>query len=127
MGRDSHAAVCLWNGRDHSQLLITGGTDENDKVLSDIWILDLQAERWKEVRNSDWQICLNCTNVQVDVPSVQARCDHSATVFCLSPGVMEVTLFGGCPEWPSNVNSHADFPQIAKTAVLRFGEHRYLV
>ncbi len=54
MGRIYHAAVCLWNGGDrydHPQLLITGGRDENDKVLSDAWILDLQAGRWREVRS----------------------------------------------------------------------------
>ena len=50
MGRSGHAAVCLWNGGDHPQLLVTGGRDENDKVLSDAWLLDLQAGRWREVR-----------------------------------------------------------------------------
>ncbi len=51
MGRSNHAAVCLWNGGDHSQLFITGGLDKNNKALSDAWILDLQAGRWREVRS----------------------------------------------------------------------------
>ena len=55
MGRHGHAAVSLWNGGDHSQLLVMGGRDENNKVLSDAWILDLQAERWREVRM--WEEC----------------------------------------------------------------------
>ena len=51
VGRQRHTAVSLWNGGDHPQLLVTGGTDENDKVLSDTWLLDLHARRWKEVRS----------------------------------------------------------------------------
>ena len=51
MERDSHAAVCLWNGGgDHPQLLVTGGEDENN-LIRDAWILDLQAGRWREVRS----------------------------------------------------------------------------
>ena len=61
-------------------------------------------------------------HVQVEVSSGQARCKHSAAAFSFSPGLMEVTLFGGCPEWPSNFKGDADLPQIAKTTVLRFGE-----
>ena len=64
-----------------------------------------------------------CNNVQVEkVPGSQARCLHSAAAFNFCPGLMEVTLFGGCPEWPGNPKSAADLPQIAKTTVLRFGE-----
>ena len=51
MARSCHAAVCLWYGGDHSQLLVTGGWDKNFKVLSDTWILNLQAGRWREVRS----------------------------------------------------------------------------
>ena len=50
-GEIDHAAVCLWNGGDHPQLLVTGGLDKSGKVLSDAWILDLQAGRWREVRS----------------------------------------------------------------------------
>lgn len=36
---------------------------------------------------------------------------------------MEVTLFGGCPEWPSNPKTDADFPQTTNaTLLLQFGE-----
>ena len=50
MERSSHAAVCLGYGGDHPHLLVTGGVDKNDTVLSDAWILDLQSLRWREVR-----------------------------------------------------------------------------
>ena len=61
-------------------------------------------------------------HVQVTVPSLQSRFNHSATAFSLSPGLTEVTIFGGCPNVPSNIKSDADFSQIANTTVLRFGE-----
>ena len=48
-GRDSHAAVCLGYGGDHPQLLVTGGFD-GIRALSDVWLLDVQSGRWKEVR-----------------------------------------------------------------------------
>ena len=62
-------------------------------------------------------------NVQVKLPGLQARFFHSAAAFHLSPGITEVTIFGGCPEWPSNYKSPADLSQIANTTVLRFGEY----
>ena len=61
-------------------------------------------------------------HVQVTVPSLQSRFHHSATAFSLSPGLTEVTIFGGCPNWPINYKSDVDLPQIANTTVLRFGE-----
>ena len=47
--RAYHAAVCLGYGGDHPQLLVTGGRGCR-KVLSDVWILDIQSRRWREVR-----------------------------------------------------------------------------
>ena len=63
------------------------------------------------------------SHVQVKVPSLQSRSHHSATAFNLSPGLTEVTLFGGYSEWPSNLKSAADLTTIANTTVLRFGEY----
>ena len=60
-------------------------------------------------------------HVQVTVPAFQGRCYHSSTAFNVSPGLTEVVLFGGCPQWPS---TDANFPKIANTTVLRFGEWR---
>ena len=61
-------------------------------------------------------------HVQVTVPSLQSRFNHSATAFSLSPGLTEVTIFGGCPNVPRNAKSDAELAQMANTTVLRFGE-----
>ena len=50
VARNGHAAVCLDYGGDHPQLLVTGGRDAGTKVLSDVWMLDVQSGRWREVR-----------------------------------------------------------------------------
>ena len=64
--------------------------------------------------------------VQVKEPRLQARFWHSATAFNLSPGLMEVTLFGGCPEVPEDLDDDDDdddaLVQIANTTILRFGK-----
>ena len=44
-----HAAVCLGYGGDHPQLLVTGGIGSVN-ILSDVWLLDVQSGRWREVR-----------------------------------------------------------------------------
>ena len=49
-GRYSHGAVCLGYGGDHPQLLVTGGSTSIGNVLSDVWLLDVQSGRWREVR-----------------------------------------------------------------------------
>ena len=49
-GRSKHAAVCLGYGGDHPQLLVTGGVGRSGIVLSDVWLLDVQSGRWREVR-----------------------------------------------------------------------------
>ena len=49
-GRGEHAAVCLGYGGDHPQLLVTGGVGSGGDVLSDVWLLDVQSGRWREVR-----------------------------------------------------------------------------
>ncbi len=50
VGRDNHAAVCLGYGGNHPQLLVTGGLTKNKKVLNDVWVLDLKAWKWRQVR-----------------------------------------------------------------------------
>ena len=49
-GRDQHAAVCLGYGGDHPQLLVFGGEGSDGDDLSDVWLLDVQSGRWREVR-----------------------------------------------------------------------------
>ena len=46
--RREHAAVCLVCD-DGPTLLITGGIDKDDKVLDDVWLLDMKSGRWREV------------------------------------------------------------------------------
>lgn len=67
--------------------------------------------------NNDMLAC-----AQVELPSPQSRCHHSANAFSLSPDLVEVTLFGGCPDWPKHAKTNADLSQIASTVLLRFGE-----
>ena len=50
MRRSYHAAVCLGYGGDHPKLLVIGGNG-NGRALNDVWMLDLQSRRWKEVRD----------------------------------------------------------------------------
>ena len=80
---------------------------------------------WLLLRVVGWRTKVQCcmSHVQVTVPSLQSRSDHSATAFSLGPGQTEITLFGGYSEWPSNLKSFDDFTLIANTTVLRFGEY----
>jgi len=48
--RECHAACCLNYGQEHPQLLITGGLDDEYKVVGDAWILDVDNGRWRKVR-----------------------------------------------------------------------------
>ena len=45
--RRRHAAVCLDYNTNNPQLLVIGGYD--DKALSDVWCLDIQAQSWQQV------------------------------------------------------------------------------
>lgn len=52
VGRSAHAACCLNYGEDHPQLLVSGGVVFNSHqhdTLSDLWLLDLDSAKWKEV------------------------------------------------------------------------------
>ena len=47
--RSSPAAVCIEHGGDRTQLVIIGGLGASNKVLNDVWIMDVQSGRWKKV------------------------------------------------------------------------------
>ena len=49
------------------------------------------------------------------------RYAHSATAIALVPGLTEVTIFGGSPQFNPK-NSDDDEPKIAETIVMTFGE-----
>ena len=45
--RSGHAACCLNYGEEHPQLLVSGGVDENNVTLDDVWILDVKSGSWR--------------------------------------------------------------------------------
>ena len=47
--RHGHAACCINVGDDHPLLLVTGGRDKDGRILTDAWLLDIVARRWKDV------------------------------------------------------------------------------
>ena len=47
--RTLHAAACIEHGGYRPQLVITGGRDAGNKVINDVWIMDVQSGRWKKV------------------------------------------------------------------------------
>ena len=48
MARCYHASVCLGYDGDHPQIVVIGGIGGN-KVLSDMWLLDVVSGIWREV------------------------------------------------------------------------------
>ena len=50
--RSSHAACCLNYGQQFPQLLVSGGLDRQAKPLADLWILDIERENWRKVRQT---------------------------------------------------------------------------
>ena len=49
MAREGHASVCLGYDGDHPQIVVIGGIDDDYKVLSDMWLLDVVSGIWREV------------------------------------------------------------------------------
>ena len=47
--REYHAAVCIEHHGDKPQLVISGGLGAGDKVMNDVWIMDVQSGSWKKV------------------------------------------------------------------------------
>ena len=47
--RAGHAACCLNYGQQFPQLLVTGGLDTQSRPLGDVWTLDLERGKWREV------------------------------------------------------------------------------
>ena len=66
-------------------------------------------------------------DVQVQVPSLQSRFMHCAAASTISPGVTEVVMFGGCPEWSKNYKTDDDYKKLSMTTVLRFGEAPFII
>ena len=47
--RFRHGACCLNYGEDHLKVLMSGGLGNGDKVLGDMWILDVDNGKWTAV------------------------------------------------------------------------------
>ena len=60
--------------------------------------------------------------VQVPIPNLQPRRGHCVAAFSLSPGIIEVVIFGGSTSYPAT-----SYNAIADTKVLRFGECKSVV
>ena len=52
---------------------------------------------------------------------IQPRTGHTVTSFNLSPGVVEVTVFGGYPKWIPEKHNRLQPPKAA-TTMIRLGE-----
>ena len=53
-GRSGHAACCLvgsLTGQEHPLLVVMGGLDKASTILDDVWLLDIDGRRWKEVKH----------------------------------------------------------------------------
>lgn len=66
--------------------------------------------------------------MQVEIPGLQSRYLHSATAFPCAPGLVDVIVFGGCPNICSEVfEDAASYTGIANTTVLRLGKFTSLL
>ena len=77
----------------------------------------------------EWDQC-SILHVSCAGHSIKSAVKMLAQCYCLqsqSRTDIEVTLFGGFSEWPSNPKPDADLTPIANTTVLRFGECIYLM
>ena len=48
--RFGHSACCVNYGEEHPILLVSGGVGKGNKVLGDMWILNVDSGKWTEVR-----------------------------------------------------------------------------
>ena len=65
-------------------------------------------------------------NIQLALPEgTQPRCGHTTTAFNLSPGVVEVTMFGGSPKYVPREGDQQQH-KIAETTVVRLGEQKLI-
>ena len=64
-----------------------------------------------------------CNHFQVTLPDGHLPgWDHSITAVTLCPGLVEVVVFGGCPDDFDLERSDEDDPKIAETSVITFSE-----
>ena len=52
--RTYHAACCLvgpLTGQEHPLLVVVGGMSDSRDLLDDVWLLDIDGRRWKQVKH----------------------------------------------------------------------------
>ena len=61
--------------------------------------------------------------LQLTLPdhSMLSRDSHTVTAISLAPGLIEVTVFGGCPQFDPGLSLEKE-PKLAATAILNFGK-----
>ena len=47
--RAGHAACCLNYGKEGPQVLISGGVSRFNSIYKDMWLLDVNSGKWKQV------------------------------------------------------------------------------
>lgn len=52
---------------------------------------------------------------------------HGAAAFSLTPGLTDITIFGGSPDVPIDYQVDEQLTPLAKTTVLRFGKSIHCV
>ena len=71
----------------------------------------IECRQFGRVFNQMHALCKSsacCVYMQVPVSGLQARFDHCAAAFSLADELAKLTIFGGCPVWPSNYKTVAD-------------------
>ena len=64
--------------------------------------------------------------LQLTLPEgAQTRLRHTVMALSLRPGWTKVIMFGGCPKWQWGKSEH-DQQNLAKTAILEFGEQTHI-
>ena len=100
LGTSSHAACCLNYGEEHPQLLVTGGVDKNDNTLQDVWILDVNSGRWREVSDD---VHMNVWLVQLTEPANLTPYLSPAHPSCKYTGPTEAHCY--CIEFGARANT----------------------
>ena len=72
---------------------------------------------------SEWYKVMCSDHLQVTLPDGGLqRWGHSTTAITLCPGLVEVIVFGGCPDDYDPERPDEDDPRIAETTIITFSE-----
>lgn len=91
-GRAVHGAVALTQDKDHPRLLVAGGKGEGNRVLGDVFLLDVNSWEWSQVEHPD-----------------DKRYGHCLATFSMGPSFTEVIALGACCKESTNAKSVLTF------------------